>query len=187
MTSLQSSQSAASLSSASASVGVPGDGVLLRLPMRTPFGLMLLCGALFGGAAAFFFWQARTLDRPLLINGLIELRPFAGSVFFAVLGVLSLGFVVIATLVVLRGLFGAPRVIEVTESELRVPTGRLQSTTTTLPRSTLAAVLTSVHSNVFLLVRSGAQQVSLQKSFFTAADWQTLLDVVGVVAVARDS
>ncbi len=113
----------------------------------------------------------------MIVNG-IELSQQAGVFFFGAFCVLSLGFVFVATLAILRGLLGAPRVIEVTETELRVPQGRFQTAPTSLPRSTLAATLTTVHSNVFLLVQSGGAQASLQRSFFSSADWQKLLDVV---------
>lgn len=157
---------------------VPVDGVLLRIRLRTPYLLLLACGSLFGVAASFFVWKAQTLQGPLLINGLIELGPTGGTIFFAALAAVSLAFVATAVVVALRGVFAAPRFIELTDSELRVPTGRFAATSLALPRITLTGVVTTFNSNVFLVLHSGTVQASVSKNNVSKDDWLKLLDVV---------
>lgn len=54
---------------------------------------ILLCGGMFGGAAAFFAYQADSNDRGLIINRVIELSENGATNFYWVLCFLSLCFV----------------------------------------------------------------------------------------------
>lgn len=58
---------------------------------------VILLGIIFFGAcAAFMLYKAKTNDRGLIIDNLIELDTEQASVFFAVIGCLSAGFVLLA-------------------------------------------------------------------------------------------
>jgi len=72
------------------------------IPLKRPYAQLALGALLFGACAAFFFYRASTNDRGLILNGIIHFEPGGADVFYAVMGLLSAGFVVIAALGILR-------------------------------------------------------------------------------------
>lgn len=70
----------------------------VTIELVRPYGRFSLIVLMFGGAAAFFAHQASTNDRGLIINGIIHLGPSGADVFYAVLAILSVGFVAIGLL-----------------------------------------------------------------------------------------
>lgn len=66
------------------------------IPLRKPWTLLVLTSHMFGACAWFFVDKAMTNDRGLVINGILPLERGSADVFYAVLGILSFGFVAIA-------------------------------------------------------------------------------------------
>ncbi len=70
----------------------------VTIELVRPYGRFALITVMFGGAAAFLAHRASTNDRGLVINGIIHLGPSSADVFYAVLAILSVGFVAIGLL-----------------------------------------------------------------------------------------
>src|SRR6187551_3536853 len=71
-------------------------------------GQLLVGLGLFGGSGLMFGSRALTNDRGLIINRFIELETVAASVFYAVLAIVSLLFVGVALVALVRQ-FGGPQ------------------------------------------------------------------------------
>lgn len=59
------------------------------IPLRRPYMPLVLGLLLFGAGAFFFYHEASTNVRGLIINGLIHLDPDGADIFYAVMAVLS--------------------------------------------------------------------------------------------------
>ncbi|HEY5924951.1 MAG TPA: hypothetical protein VIV11_24890 [Kofleriaceae bacterium] len=91
-----------------------------RYPVRPKTGTMVLCALFFGVCALVLFWQALTNQRGLVIEGIFHLGPGGARVFYGVLCALSLGFVVIA-IVVLVIYAGKTHEVVVDDDSLTTP------------------------------------------------------------------
>lgn len=85
--------------------------------------IILLYGGMFGVAAAIFAVKASSNDRPLLINGIIELSENGATIFYWVFCFLSLCFVLIAIGLVFHRL-KYRQCLAFTASEIIVPASR---------------------------------------------------------------
>ncbi len=70
-------------------------------------------------ACALVAWWAALQDRGVVIDGFIHLGPGAARVFFGVLTVLSLGFVALAVLVLIRA--RTPREVVLDDDQITIP------------------------------------------------------------------
>ncbi|WP_437285035.1 hypothetical protein [Sorangium sp. So ce406] len=82
-------------------------GDALEIPLRRPYGVLLLSALFFAACAAVLAHRALTNDRGLILNGIIPLERGGADVFYAVLALLSgalcaLGFVGAARLAALK-------------------------------------------------------------------------------------
>ena len=92
----------------------------IRIPYKPNMKLFVLVMVFFGACAAVLFQVAKTNDRGLVINHLIELSATGASYFFAALALASLGFVLIAILAIYRGLTSEREVI-VSDDSITAP------------------------------------------------------------------
>src|SRR5688572_11582829 len=76
--------------------------------------------AFFGACAAFAFWTSARNDRGLIINGIITLETRGADVFWAVIGVLSCGFVAMGLYGVVRAL-GPPQYVVLHDDVIELP------------------------------------------------------------------
>jgi hypothetical protein len=70
------------------------------IELARPYGRFALLSLLFGASAVFMAHEAETNDRGLIINGIIHLDPGSADVFYAVMALLSIGFVAIGVMAI---------------------------------------------------------------------------------------
>ncbi|MRG98028.1 hypothetical protein [Polyangium spumosum] len=96
----------------------------LVIPLRKPYTPLVLAILFFGACAAFMFHRASVNDRGLVLNGLIHFEPGGADVFYAVMGLLSFGFVVMGGL----GIYNFSRIepfqLVVGDRRVLMPSGR---------------------------------------------------------------
>ena len=74
------------------------DSIERQYRYGAKWSVIVGCGGLFAFCAAVIEWTARTNDRGLIINGIIELEPDSATIFYWVLFAFSVGFVLVAIL-----------------------------------------------------------------------------------------
>jgi hypothetical protein len=92
-----------------------------RYPHRPKTTTMLWAGSFFAVCGAFLVHRAVTNDRGLIINGLIYLAPTSATVFYAVLAVLSGGFVAMAAIAWIDNAVNGPRHVVLYEDAIELP------------------------------------------------------------------
>ncbi|MDC3957298.1 hypothetical protein [Polyangium jinanense] len=99
----------------------------IQIPLRKPYRQLVPGLILFGACAAFFFHRSSVNDRGLILNGLFHFDPDGADVFYAVLGVLSVGMSVMALLGILRFAKLDPFELVLGAKSLSFPVGRPMS------------------------------------------------------------
>ena len=109
------------------------DGVQVRkvgVSCAPNMKLFVLVMIFFGACAAVLFHVARTNDRGVVINHLIELSANGASYFFGALALASLGFVLIAIVAIYRG-FTSEREVIVSDDSITAPKSAISKRTVT--------------------------------------------------------
>jgi hypothetical protein len=104
--------------------GKKGSTPEIVIPLRKPYGQLVLGLLLFGAGAAFFFHRSSTNDRGLVLNGILHFGPDGADVFYLVMGLLSAGMSVMAGLGILRFSQMNPFELVIGKKEVTFPAGR---------------------------------------------------------------
>ncbi len=96
----------------------------LVIPLRKPYKQLVLAVLFFGACAAFMFHRANTNDRGLILNGILHFEPGGADIFYAVMGLLSFGFVVMGGLGIYNYSRLAPFQLVASEAAVKLPSGR---------------------------------------------------------------
>lgn len=100
------------------------DEPKVQIRLRKPYGQLVPGLLLFGACAAFFFHRSFTNDRGLILNGIIHFEPDGADVFYAVMGLLSLGLSGMALLGIVRFSKLEPFELVLGSKTLSLPVGR---------------------------------------------------------------
>lgn len=167
----------------------PKRAKLTTIPLRRPYPEALLSVLLFGACAVFFYFRATNNDRGLILNGIIEMGRESADWFYAILGLLSGGFVAM-------GLFGSWRisqiknfVIDLGRKEMTFPAAPVfRAPVVTVPYDRIDAVeIVGEGKSSFVTIREGAQAYSIP-SRWIAEGWtaqQILEEIIARVRTAR--
>jgi len=90
------------------------------IPYKPKYLIFILVILLFGLAAAFLFYLAKNNDQGIILYRIIEFSPTGASYFLALLGVASLGFVLMGVLAIVRGLT-TERMVVISADSLSAP------------------------------------------------------------------
>jgi hypothetical protein len=96
----------------------------LVIPLRKPYTQLVLAVLFFGAGAAFMFYRASTNDRGLILNGIIHFEPGGADVFYAVMGLLSFGFVAMGALGIYNFARIEPFALTIGAKRIQLPSGR---------------------------------------------------------------
>jgi hypothetical protein len=174
-----------------AEFGVRPDA--LELPCRLPYNprwLPIVLGSIaFGGASAFFAFQALFGRGKLNLEGIITLGPAMTRVFYGVFAVLSALFVVVALLAVVRRI-ASPRVLELGTDAVILPEGLFQMRTARLAYSDIERIEErEIERQKFLHVFAGGKRHSVIAALLPdAATYAAVKDLISArVALAEHS
>lgn len=125
---------------------------VLTYPYKPKPWLMLLVVIFFAACAAVLGNMAISNDRGLIINGIISMGDQGATIFYAILTLLSTGFVVAGALGVWSGV-RSTRTVQLTQDAVICPKSGLSKTIITVPYENITALETSaVQKQVFLHV-----------------------------------
>jgi hypothetical protein len=99
----------------------------IEIPLVKPYLLMALALLLFGGGGLFMLHRAESNDRGLIINGIIHLETGGADVFYAVLGLLSVGLAALTVLSLYRLVRRDAFRVVITRTAITFPNPRLLS------------------------------------------------------------
>ena len=129
---------------------------------------------LFGGAAIFFASELGT-NRGLIINGIIHLGVAGARVFYGVLGLFSVGFVVVAALGI-AGLRGDRLTVEVGDDEIVMPGSPLRPRRKAFRYADVtSATLRTINRQEFLTLVDATGKSSLARSHVGNAAFDTIV------------
>lgn len=111
----------------------------VRIPYRPGLGRIVLAVVFFGACAAFLRNEARTNDRGLVINGLVELSVSGATVFYWVLCGSSVALVAAAVFVGLPQWF-IPRFVVLEPDAITIPGWGLSTRHYRIPRCDIRGV-----------------------------------------------
>jgi len=135
----------------------------LVIPLRKPYTQLVLGVLFFGACAAFMFHRSSTNDRGLILNGVIHFDPGGADVFYAVMGLLSSGFVAMAVLGILSYARLEPFQLVIGAKSLSMPANKpMGIQVREVPMSEVMAI--GVHppqapKSVFLQLRGGVLHI----------------------------
>lgn len=142
--------------------------------------IILLCGAMFGFATAFFVREALSNKQGLLINGIIELSEYGATIFYWVFAFFSFCFVLAMIAAIYHRIMYHQR-IAFTQTEIIVPASRWSAAEKGIQYADISSLSVSkINGQKFLGINYSGGKTVINTSMLPLKSFEEVVDFLTV-------
>ena len=148
----------------------------------------LICILFFGLCTAVLGVKAASNDRGLILNGILTFSEQGASIFYWILTALSFGFVVIGLLVIIQRATGTLN-LELSENELKIPSGFFKKTMTQVSLSDVTGISElEVHGQKFLYLHTAERKFCVSRALMPSKQsYEEIKELIqSIVGIANE-